>query len=72
MQLHEVKHLKEVGFASDAEAAIADGWSLVAVIPNPFAGNGFGMAVYVLGKKAENWAERAVSGAQGNVLEPRQ
>lgn len=51
MQLHEVKHLREVKKAAEAEAAIAEGWSLIAVIPNTQPGAGLGLVVYVLGRK---------------------
>lgn len=72
MQLHEVRHLKEVNTRSDAEAALADGWHLLAVMPNPQAAAGYGMAVYVLGKKSENWEERTVLSAEDTVIEPRE
>ena len=45
MQLHEVKEVKSVGTTAAANQALAEGWTLIAVVPD----NG-GAARYVFGK----------------------
>lgn len=50
MQLSEVKQLAEADSAKDAEELIAEGWCLLAVLPNPDQRGTATPVVYVLGK----------------------
>lgn len=51
MQLSEVKQLAEATSAKDAEEFIAQGWILIAVLPNPDQRGSAFPVVYVLGAK---------------------
>lgn len=48
MQLSEVKELKEVYAAKDATREIANGWTLIAVVP--YSNENGPRVTYVLGK----------------------
>ena len=48
MQLHEVKEVKSVGTTAAANEALADGWTLIAVVAD-----GGGGARYVFGKASD-------------------
>lgn len=50
MQLSEVKQLAEAMSAQDAEELIAEGWYLLAVLPNSDQRGTAFPVVYVLGK----------------------
>lgn len=49
MKLSEVKRLKEVTKPEDAERAIAEGWTLIAIVPNTERQAFSTPVVYVLG-----------------------
>lgn len=51
MQLSDVKRLAEATSYQDAEAFIADGWCLLAVLPNPDQRGTATPVVYVLGRE---------------------
>lgn len=54
MQLHEVSKIRELFVVDDVNAALKDGWQIVAVVssvmPNASTGDG-PVACYVMGKK---------------------
>lgn len=49
MQLHEVKHVKQVIGETNVNARLKEGWVLLAVVP-AVLNNGGSSAMYVLGK----------------------
>lgn len=65
MQLHEVEEVKSVSTTSAANKALAEGWTLIAVVSDSGGG-----ARYVFGTSKANTMKRAIQGLP--VVQPVQ